>query len=294
MNFFGTLVQAIIQGFTEFLPVSSSGHLSIIQHLMGSKGADDVFLSIMLHFGTLVAIFIAFWSTIKPLMIDFVRMILKIFTGKFKASSLKGKERLILMLLLSLVPALVIVVFKDFFESFAADSSIMVEGFCFLITAALLYFASKTPEGKTEEKDIKPRQALAVGASQILAAFPGVSRSGTTISTGLFAGFKRELAVTYSFLLGVPAILAAGLSELLDVIKGDVPTIINSAGDVFTLLFCMAVSAVVGIISIKFVKMLVVSNKFKIFAYYTLCLGIVVIVIAIAEISMGHAFTPFG
>ena len=279
MNFFDTIFQAIVQGIAEFLPISSSGHLSVIQYFTGT-GADEGFLlTVALHFGTLISIIVAFWPTIKELAIDFFRIILKIFTGNFSMIGKKGKEKMMLMLMLSLVPALIVVIFKDFFEGLASNGSIIEEGFCFLITAALLFLASRTIEGKTDEKSIRPSQAIGVGFMQILSAFPGVSRSGSVMSAGIFCGFKKELAVTYSFLLGIPAIVAAVLSQLLDLASGNQP--MPSGGDIFTILCGIVVSATVGIFAIRFIKKLVLSNKFKYFAYYTFVLGVVVIILGL-------------
>lgn len=289
MNFWETIFQAIIQGLTEFLPVSSSGHLSLIQHFTGNAGEEGLLLSIALHTGTLLAVILAFWKTVKLLFLDFFKLIGKIFTGKCSFKNTQPGERMILMLLLSLVPAVIIIVFKDFFESFSSDSDIIVEGFSFLITATLLFMADKAGKGNTEMGSIRPRQATTVGLAQVLAALPGVSRSGSTVTAGILSGFNRELAVTYSFILGIPAVLAASLSMGLDIAKGKSGVVLTSA-DVLIVLVGVLVSAVVGFFAIRLVRWLIVSNRFKIFAYYTLVLGSITLILGFLELILAKRF----
>lgn len=288
MSIFNAIFQAIVQGLTEFLPVSSSGHLSLVQHFTGVSGDSGVFFSIMLHLGTLIAVFVAFWPTIKKLVIEFFLMIGDIFRGRFRLKEANPYRRMILLLIVSLIPLIPFYFLSDFYKGLAADSSILAEGICFLITAALLFLADRRMDGRKTAKNMRFADAIAIGIAQGIAPLPGVSRSGSTISVGLMCGLKKEYAVKFSFIMGIPAVLAANLVELKDALE--VGTQGVGAG---ALIAGVIVSAVVGFLAIKMVQWLLKENKFKIFAYYTLILGLVVIVIALIEMMMGQNIAAF-
>ena len=278
MNIF----EAIIQGLTEFLPVSSSGHLSLYQHFTGNSGEGALLFSAVLHLGTLVAVFTAFRKTIWELIKELGFMIKDIFTGKFKWKEMNPPRRAIIMMIISLLMLIPFYIFKDFFEGVSEDSDIIVEGICFLYTATILFLSDRCVKGNKKFGDITVKNAVTVGAFQGVALLPGVSRSGSTISGGLFCGFERETAVQYSFILGIPAILGGCLLQVKDAVD-------QKAMDIEPLNFAVGfiVSAIVGICAIKMVNWLVKSDKFKIFAVYTLILGVVVIGIGIFEHAVG-------
>ena len=282
MNIFEAIMQGIIQGLTEFLPVSSSGHLSLYQHFTGNSGEGALLFSAVLHLGTLVAVFTAFRKTIWELIKELGFMIKDIFTGKFKWKEMNPPRRAIIMMILSLLMLIPFYIFKDFFEGVSEDSDIIVEGICFLYTATILFFSDRCVKGNKKFGDITVKNAVTVGAFQGVALLPGVSRSGSTISGGLFCGFERETAVQYSFILGIPAILGGCLLQVKDAVD-------QKAMDIEPLNFAVGfiVSAIVGICAIKMVNWLVKSDKFKIFAVYTLILGVVVIGIGIFEHAVG-------
>ena len=282
MNIFEEIMQGIIQGLTEFLPVSSSGHLSLYQHFTGNSGEGALLFSAVLHLGTLVAVFTAFRKTIWELIKELGFMIKDIFTGKFKWKEMNPPRRAIIMMIISLLMLIPFYIFKDFFEGVSEDSDIIVEGICFLYTATILFFSDRCVKGNKKFGDITVKNAVTVGAFQGVALLPGVSRSGSTISGGLFCGFERETAVQYSFILGIPAILGGCLLQVKDAVD-------QKAMDIEPLNFAVGfiVSAIVGICAIKMVNWLVKSDKFKIFAVYTLILGVVVIGIGIFEHAVG-------
>ena len=282
MNIFEAIMQGIIQGLTEFLPVSSSGHLSLYQHFTGNSGEGALLFSAVLHLGTLVAVFTAFRKTIWELIKELGFMIKDIFTGKFKWKEMNPPRRAIIMMIISLLMLIPFYIFKDFFEGVSEDSDIIVEGICFLYTATILFFSDRCVKGNKKFGVITVKNAVTVGAFQGVALLPGVSRSGSTISGGLFCGFERETAVQYSFILGIPAILGGCLLQVKDAVD-------QKAMDIEPLNFAVGfiVSAIVGICAIKMVNWLVKSDKFKIFAVYTLILGVVVIGIGIFEHAVG-------
>ena len=288
MSILDAVIQAIIQGLTEFLPVSSSGHLSLFQHFTGQSGEGALLFSAILHLGTLVAVFIAFRDTIWALIKEFFVMLKDIFTGKFKWSTMNGERRMIIMLVISLAMLIPFYIFKDFFTGIAEDSDILVEGVCFLYTSLILYLSDRQVKKHYKEpKDITVKDAVVVGAFQGVALLPGVSRSGSTIAGGLFSGFSRELAIRYSFILGIPAILGGCLLEVKDAFETGFEL------EVVPFVVGFIVAGVVGICAIKMASWLMKSDKFKIFAYYTLALGIVVTAIGIFEKIVGMNFVDY-
>ena len=273
-------ILGLIQGLAEFLPISSSGHLTLGQMFFNLNDVPMT-LDILLHLGTLLAVLIAFWDTIRQLIVEAFRMIGDIFTGKFTLKTNDPQRRMIFMLFVALLPLLVFFFIKDWYTSLAADNDIIVEGVCFLITAGLLYLADHLTPGHRTAKNMRYRDALLIGTLQGIAPLPGVSRSGSTISAGIFAGLDREFAVAFSFILGVPAVLGANIFEVKDAVEAGLQM------DLLPALIGMAVACVVGIASIMMVRKLARSGNFKLFTWYTAILGTVTVVIGIAEKFIG-------
>lgn len=276
MKLIDAIIQAIVQGLSEFLPISSSGHLSILQHYM-KVGEEALLFSVILHLGTLVAVFAAFRSEIRTLIIEFGRMTRDIFTGKFKWSAMNGERRMIIMMIITISMLIPFYIFKDFFETISTDDDIIAEGFCFLYTSAILFIADRWGEGKKGLEDITVKNAVTVGLFQGVALLPGVSRSGSTISGGIFSGFTRELAIRYSFIMGIPVIMAGALSQIKDAASEGLQI------EILPYAVGFIVAAITGMGAIKLVQWLMKSNKFKIFAIYTLVLGILVVTAGIIE-----------
>lgn len=281
MEYISIIIQGIIQGLTEFLPVSSSGHLSVVQHFLGVE-ETALFISIVLHLGTLVAVFIAFWRDILGIIKEFFLTIGDIFTGKFSWHDMNDSRRMLFMVIIAtvlLVPAYLV---KDFFTSMEGDGDIIFEGCAFLFTALLLFMSDACVKGRKTGKDMKCRDGLSVGLFQIMALFPGVSRSGSTITAGLFCGLTRETAVKFSFILGIPAILGGSVLEIKDVVRS------GAEFNIPVLAVGFIVSAVVGILAIKLVKLITKKNKFKIFGVYLLLLSVFCIFAGIYENVTGN------
>ena len=289
MTIFEAIIQGLIQGLTEFLPVSSSGHLSLFQHFTGVTGDEAVITTIALHIGTLIAVFIAFRRKIAVLINEAFRMLGDIFSGKFSLKEMNGSRRMIMMIIVSILPLFIFYIFRDFFTSVQSDNDIAAEGICFLYTSALLFIGDRCSKRNNEKGNAKSAEetnvydALFIGFFQGVALLPGVSRSGSTISAGLISGQKREDAVEYSFILGIPVILAGALSEFLDM-GGSAA----SSVEVIPLIIGMAVAAVSGYFAIALIKWLMKSDRFGIFAVYTLILGIAVTGIGAYEHITGN------
>ena len=304
MTIFDAALQGIIQGATEFLPVSSSGHLSISQHMFGIQ-LPGILFDIMLHLGTLLAVIFVYRQLVWRLIKEFGSLCVDVFHREFKWSEMNRDRRLLMMLIIGLLPLFLLFLpipgtgmkIKDFSEMLASDSSILIEGLSLLLTSALLFLGIHSNK-QTQQKMVKNREgklvpskgrkkihtidALLIGLTQCMAAvFPGLSRSGSTLSVGLLRGISQQTALDYSFVLGIPSIAAAALVSLKD---------IGSAGEsigALPLVVGVVTSAVVGFLAIKLLRWIVTTNKLEIFAYYALIVGGIVTVLGIIEHSMG-------
>lgn len=282
LNIRDAIIQGIIQGLTEFLPISSSGHLSLVQYFTGQNGSSGILFSILLHMGTLLAVFLAFYKTIFALVVEFFMMIADVFRGRFSLKDANPHRRMILLLIVSLLPMALSFFLLDTFNKIATDDSIVAEGVCFLITSVLLFISDACTKCYKTAQNMKYRDAVAIGVTQALAPFPGISRSGSTISVGLMMGLDRKFAVAFSFIMGIPTILGANIMELSDAAKEGVSI------PVPVLLIGIVTALLVGLLAIKMVNWLVTSDKFKYFAWYTLILGLLTIGVGIFENASGH------
>lgn len=274
-------LQGMLQGFTEFLPISSSGHLSLFQHFFGLADNNALFFSVMLHVGTLIAVFVAYYKTIWRMIVEFFTMIGDLFTRKFSYKNANEERKMVIMVLITLAPLLVFFLIKDQITALSEDADILVEGVCFLITGSLLLLADRCVKGNKTAVDMTPKDALIIGCFQCLATLPGVSRSGSTISGGLMRGFSREFMVKFSFIMGIPAIVGSAVFEMKDALE---------QGVTFepALLVGMVTAAVFGLASIKLIQRLIKTDRFAIFAYYAMVLGVVVLAIGIIEHIAGE------
>ncbi|KNF08877.1 undecaprenyl-diphosphatase [Gottschalkia purinilytica] len=271
MTYIQAIILGIFQGIAEFLPISSSGHLVLLQNFFDIK-EGNLFFTEMLHVGTLISIFVVYFKDITKLVVEFFAMIAELF--RTRKLNFNNEHRILgLMIIIGSIPTgLIGILLKDTFEGFY--SSMMVIGVSFLITGLLLWISEKTSSGRKDISSMRTVDAVTIGIFQGLAITPGISRSGSTIVGALFRGLNKESATKYSFLLSVPAVLGAGLLELKDIF------ISSSSNVAFTgpILLGMALSAVTGIIAIKFLVKLLQKGKLHYFSYYVWILGTFVIV----------------
>lgn len=281
MDYISVIIQAVIQGLTEFLPVSSSGHLSVVQHITGYTGESALVLSIVLHLGTLAAVFVAFRKTIWGMIKEFFFTIRDIFTGKFSWKKMNAERRMMIMVILATLILVPVYFFKDFFTARQGDGDIAFEGVAFLFTALLLFLSDRCSGRKTGEQ-MKVIDGVTVGLFQCVALFPGVSRSGSTTAAGLFCGLDKATAVSFAFILGIPAILGGSVLEMKDALESEIQL------DWLALGIGFVISAVVGFLAIKLVSWLLKKNRFKIFGIYTLVLGLACVVGGLWEHFTGN------
>jgi len=252
----------IVQGLTEFLPISSSGHLVFFQFLFGMK-EPRLFFDVMLHFGTLLAVVIYFRRDIGGI----IRGIGSTVTGKRKNE--EGTRLFFLILVASIPTGLMGILFKDWFESLFSKPNIV--GGMLLITGSILWLTRWVKrEGGSLEK-MRWIDAILIGVVQGVAIIPGISRSGATISMGLFCGLNRELAGRFSFLLSIPAILGAMLLELWKV---------DSMPELQAVSIGTAMAFLAGFLSLAFLMKVIQMGKIYNFSYYCWGIGVVMIFLA--------------
>ncbi len=280
MSIIKAIILGIVQGVTEFLPISSSGHLSLFQHFLNVDGEGSLLFSVLLHLGTLIAVFVVFHKTIFELVVDAFGLVKDIFTGKFKFKQLQGKKKMLVMFVFSCIPLLLLLLpvgndmkLMDVLGGLSEDDSILLEGFCFLFTGCLLLSSTYISKKKTLNREVNTLDSFAIGIAQVFAAgFPGISRSGSTISTGMICGVSKEYMVEYSFILGIPAIIVANAVELKDAVETGaqlelLPTVIG-----------VLVAAVVGVACIKLLQWILKKDMWKYFGFYCLIIGVFTII----------------
>jgi len=268
MEIMQAIILGIVQGATEFIPVSSSGHLVIVPWLLGWEKPSLLF-DTMLHWGTLVAIFIVFWR-------DFLVLIRAGFSSLRRRSLADPNARLAWFIIVGTIPAVVVgLLFDDFLESMFLNPQAV--GFFLLITAGLLAGSEQLIRRSLAARELdqmKWRDAIVIGVVQSFALLPGISRSGSTIAAGLGCGIRRDLAARFSFLLGTPAILGAGLLQLVKSIGED--AVLLSSSFVPTVAGFIA-AAVVGVLAIRFLLYYLRNRTLYIFSMYCLIVGLLTI-----------------
>lgn len=279
MSLLNALLLGIIQGVAEFLPISSSGHLSIAQNLLGLgvEGTDDVLFDVLLHLGTLGAVFAAYWSDIGEMVLEFVQMIRGALGGGTRRR-IPPARRMILLIVVGTLPLFLVLPVKSMVEGLYANTFFV--GAALLVTGLLLYFCDRLRNGRKDERNATLADVLVVGVGQAIATCPGISRSGMTICVGCFRGFERKFAVRFAFLLSIPAVLGANILQMKDVVAaGDVDVKLIPA-----YILGVAVAAVSGYFSIRLVRMVADKGKFGAFAYYCCAAGGVTVLLSFLKL----------
>ena len=268
------IIMGIVQGFTEFLPVSSSGHLALVQNIVDFEAymSSHMIFDIALHLGTLVSVVIAFWDDIKFLFvsgIDWLR-------HGFKVEKHEGRNT-VFMLFIATLPLIVAYLLKDKIEE-AFQNPVLI-GVALLFTATILWLSDRVTGGKKMGGTMGIKDALVIGLMQMIAVLPGVSRSGSTMTAGLFTGLKRDFAVKFAFLLSIPAVLGATVTSIPDVLA-----MTWTGNDVVTFLVGIVCAAVSGYYAIFMVRKIAASKNFKYFAYYCAFAGTLAIILGMMGI----------
>ena len=273
MSVLTAVLLGLVQGVAEFLPISSSGHLAIAEHLLNLQGAANVpnFYDVLLHLGTLVAVFVAYWGDIRDMVVEF-------FTGigdlahHSTPNPVPPARRLILLIIVGTLPLFVMVPFRHFFEGLG-DNMYFIGG-ALIVTGFLLFASDRVRRGHKTEKTATMLDALLVGVGQAVALCPGISRSGMTITSGCFVGFERKFAVRFAFLLSIPAVLGANILSLKDAIDAGI-----DYASVPAYLVGVAVAAVSGYACIRLLRYVADKGRFGAFAYYCWAAGVLTLVL---------------
>jgi len=266
-----SVLSGIIQGIAEFLPISSSGHLSIFQNIFGmSDGSAITAFNVLLHAGTLIAVFVVYWRDIFALIPAFFSLCKKIFQKKFGFRYYTESERLLILMVIATIPLIVIALtgLDDYLEK--VNGCLWAIGLILVFNGFVLFVSDRVGKQNRSIGQLKPSRAFGVGLCQMCALLPGLSRSGSTITGGLLCGLERESAVKFSFMLSIPAILGACVLELPDLFSGQ-SAIASSQWGIY--LIGAAVAAVVGVLAMKLLQYISRKANFSMFSFYCFAVG---------------------
>ncbi|OGF47133.1 MAG: undecaprenyl-diphosphatase UppP [Candidatus Firestonebacteria bacterium RIFOXYA2_FULL_40_8] len=252
MTLLESIILGIVQGLTEFLPVSSSGHLVVIQSFFKNFSQPGILFDVTLHLGTALAVVIYFRKRIVEIC--------------------KNVKLLMLVLVATAVTGVIGVTFKDAFEKMFTDVKLV--GAAFIVTALILLFAERVKPGNKTEKEMSWLNALFVGLIQGIAIIPGISRSGSTISAGLFAKLDRKFAAEFSFLLSIPAVVGAAVLQARHITKDDM---VNN--DIMIYITGLLVAAITGFFCTKLLVNIIQKQKLYYFSIYLLVIGTIVLTV---------------
>jgi len=273
------IILGIVQGITEFLPISSTGHLTLAGKFMGLISEENPehwtsFIAVI-QLGTMLSIFVYFWKDLLNILTEFLQNNLQ---NRVKYSEQSTNSKLGWMIILGTIPIVVIgLLFKDLIEGALTKNLYVISG-SLIVLAIILAIAEKTAKFKKNIENVTILDSILIGLAQAVALIPGSSRSGTTITGGLFLGLKRDVAARFSFLLSVPAILASGMLQLIESLK-----YINYDLTV-NLIVATIVSAVSGYLAIDFLLKFLKKNTTFVFIYYRIALGVLILVLLYSNI----------
>lgn len=275
MTIWNAIILGLVQGVAEFLPISSSGHLSVLQNLFHMSTAEDghMFFDVLLHLGTLISICIVYWHDIVTMF----RETIQFFRNTNKPAAERQQlpaARMVLMIIVATLPLFVILPVNDYVEQLYYHTFFI--GIAFLLTGCLLFVSDKMPAGRRTEKNMRIKDALIIGVCQAVATIPGLSRSGTTITAGMATGLNRDFAVKFSFMMSLPAVLGANILSLVKAAKTGIDVSLLPA-----YLIGMVVAMISGIFAIGLVKHITSKGKFGNFAYYCWGVGALTIILSL-------------
>lgn len=276
MSILEAIILGLVQGIAEFLPISSSGHLAILQNLFNMSDIEGghMLFDVLLHFGTLVAICFMYWPDIKSMFTQ----TLDLFTGRNPAPAGQRRQypaaRMFMLIIAATLP-LVLILPVHKYIGLLSNSTIFVGG-ALILTGCMLFVSDRMAKGTKTEKNMLFKDALIIGLCQCVATLPGLSRSGTTITAGIATGHDRSYAVKFSLLMSIPAVLGATLLELVDAIKAGVDASLIPA-----YLFGMIAAMVSGVLAIGLLRMIAKKTRFGGFAYYCWVVGVLTIILSL-------------
>lgn len=271
MTYFSSFLMGLVQGLAEFLPISSSGHLAIAQNLLGLETEVPVFFDVLLHLGTLLAVFVAYWKDICEIVVEFFRGVGDI-VHHTTPKQVPPARRMILLIIVATLPLVVVLPIHEKVQALG-DNMVFV-GAALVVTGFLLFACDLVRKGRKTAKNATLLDALVVGVAQAIATMPGISRSGMTITAGCFCGYERSFAVRFSFLMSIPAILGANVLSLVDAFKDGIIW-----AEVPMYMVGVITAAVVGYACIRLLKMIAEKGRFGAFSYYCWAVGLLTLLL---------------
>ena len=271
MTYFSSFLLGLVQGVAEFLPISSSGHLAIAQNLLNIKAEVPEFFDVLLHLGTLVAVFVAYWRDICDMVVELIHGVSDLAHGT-TPKQVPPARRLILLIIISTLPLFAVLPIHKKVQ--ALSNNMIFIGAALVVTGFLLFACDLVRKGRKTERNATVLDVLVVGVGQAIATMPGISRSGMTITTGCFMGFERKFAVRFSFLLSIPAVLGANILSLKDAIEAGIVW-----AEVPMYLVGVITAAAVGYACIRLLRMVAEKGRFGAFAYYCWTAGLLTLLL---------------
>ena len=283
MTYFEAVILGLVQGLAEFLPISSSGHLALLQQFFGIDETKVLLFAVMLHVGTLISVFIVYWKDIWELIVELCLTIKDLCTGKGLRLDERPVRKLGVLIIIATIPTGIIgVLGGDFFDSLY--TSIIPIGVGLIITGFLLVMAERMGSSSRGLEKMNFRNAFFIGLVQGIAICPGISRSGSTLFGSLICNLDRKFAVKFVFLISIPSILGSAVMELPDAIKTGV-----TAAEAGPVIVGMLVAAVSGLVAIKTMIKIVSDKKLSYFSYYVWVVGAFVVLLGIFGPMLGIA-----
>ena len=271
MTYFEAVILGLVQGLAEFLPISSSGHLALLQQWFGIDENKVLLFAVLLHVGTLISVFIVYWKDIWELIVELCLTIRDLVTGKGLRLEERPVRKLGVMIIVATIPTAIIgLLFNDLFDKLY--TSVLPIGIGLIITGFLLILAERTGNSSRGIDRMNFRNALFIGTVQGIAICPGISRSGSTLFGSLICNLDRKFAVKFVFLISIPSILGSAIMEAPDAIEAGM-----DMAQLGPVIVGMAVAAISGLIAIKTMIKIVSDKKLSYFSYYVWVLGAIVV-----------------
>ena len=291
MNIGKALVMGLIQGLTEFLPISSSGHLALLKYAFKLDTDAGILFDVLLHLSTIIAICIVFFKDVARIVTEFFGIVADVFynitvfftgLGSAKASDYRpiitsSYRKFTVMLIISTIPTGILGMLLQSVVQYCGGN-LLVTGICFAGTGIIVFIADLMEGGTKKPKTATLPDAFCVGVAQGISTLPGLSRSGATIAAGMLCGFDRKFAVKYSYIMSIPAVLGALVVELFNI-----PNTTMTAADFGCYVLGMIIAGVVGFFALNIVMRLVKSRYFKYFSFYCFFAGIISIIFYIVD-----------
>ena len=271
MSYFEAVILGLVQGLAEFLPISSSGHLALLQQWFGIDENKVLLFAVLLHVGTLISVFVVYWKDIWELIVELCLTIRDLVTGKGLRLEERPVRKLGVMIIVATIPTAIIgLLFNDLFDKLY--TSVLPIGIGLIITGFLLILAERTGNSSRGIDRMNFRNALFIGTVQGIAICPGISRSGSTLFGSLICNLDRKFAVKFVFLISIPSILGSAIMEAPDAIEAGM-----DMAQLGPVIVGMAVAAISGLIAIKTMIKIVSDKKLSYFSYYVWVLGAIVV-----------------